>query len=97
MTDDDEHEANLERNREALIAQLRRMQADHDSDAFEEFAVSMSVWCGAIVLNLNALAGDRAGIAVLTEVDDHHLTTAGGAIISIMLHAFDLIRKELDD
>lgn len=94
---DDEHEANLERNREALIAQLRRMQADEDSDAFEEFTVSLSILCGTITFALNALVGERAGIAVMSEANDEHLTTAARAINAIVIHACQLMKGGFDD
>lgn len=94
---DDEHEANLERNRDALIASIRRMHADDDSDAFEDFAVSMSVLCGTITFALNALVGERAGIAVMAEANDEHLTTAARAMNAIVIHACQLMREGFDD
>lgn len=95
---DDEHEANLERNRDALIASIRRMHADDDSDAFEEHATALSILAGTLIVNLNALVGDRAGITVMAqEVDDRHVEAAADALGAILLHAFQLMKHGLDD
>lgn len=95
---DDEHEADLDRNSAAIVAQIRAMHADDESDSFEEFVTSLSVLCGTVVVNLNALAADRAGVAAIaTEIDDRNIVTAAMAIHSIIIHGFQLMKSGLEE
>lgn len=91
---DDEHEEHLDQTRNALISQLRAMHADEESDALEEHATALSILAGTLIVNLNALVGDRAGITVMAqEVDDRHVEAAADALGSIVLHAFQLMKE----